>query len=53
MEAEKKSAVEKNSVVALVYSNAFGGIKSANPNYFADSSEFIRYLSFIRRIYEL
>jgi len=53
VEAEKKAALQKNTVVALVFSNAVGGIKSAYPNYFADSSEFIKYLIYIRRIYDL
>lgn len=50
--AEKNAATTTDAVVALVYSNAVGGIKSAYPNYFADSSEFIRCLNYIRRIYE-
>ncbi|GAC14031.1 conserved hypothetical protein [Aliiglaciecola lipolytica E3] len=50
--AEKHAAVTEDAVVALVFSNAVGGIKSAYPNYFADSSEFIRCLLYIRRIYE-
>jgi len=50
--AEKHAAMTEDAVVALVYSNAVGGIRSAYPNYFADSSEFIRCLVFIRRIYE-
>jgi hypothetical protein len=53
VEAEKKAALENHTVVALVFSNAVGGIKSAYPNYFADSSQFIKYLSYVKRIYEL
>jgi ppGpp synthetase/RelA/SpoT-type nucleotidyltranferase len=50
---EKEAAVNDNLVVAMVYSNAVGGIKEAYPNYFADSTVFLKYLSFIRRIYQL
>jgi ppGpp synthetase/RelA/SpoT-type nucleotidyltranferase len=53
VEAEKKAAIENHTVVALVFSNAVGGIKSAYPNYFADSSQFIKYLAYIRRIFDL
>jgi ppGpp synthetase/RelA/SpoT-type nucleotidyltranferase len=53
VEAEKKAALENHTVVALVYSNAVGGIKSAYPNYFADSSQFIKYLSYVKKIYDL
>ena len=49
--AEKNAAIRENLVVALVYSNAVGGVKAAYPNYFADSKVFVKYLSYIRRIY--
>lgn len=50
---EKEAAVNNNLVVAMVYSDAVGGIKAAYPNYFADSTVFVKYLAYIRRIYEL
>lgn len=50
---EKEAAVNDNLVVAMVYSDAVGGIKKAYPNYFADSRVFVKYLVFVRRIYEL
>lgn len=46
-ELEKKSAVEDGVVVALVSTTAVGGIKQAYPNYFADSSDFVRHLECI------
>jgi len=44
IEAEKKSAGQSNLVIALVSTTAVGGIKDAYPNYFADSTEFLRHL---------
>lgn len=44
---EKKAAGKEGIVVALVSSTAVGGIKEAYPNYFADSTDFIRHLLFI------
>ncbi|MBS4052178.1 MAG: hypothetical protein KGZ69_13355, partial [Methylomonas sp.] len=41
---EKKSAGQSNLVIALVSTTAVGGIKDAYPNYFADSTEFLRHL---------
>ncbi len=43
--AEKKAAISKGVVVALVSADAVGGIREAYPNYFADSSLFTRYIS--------
>jgi ppGpp synthetase/RelA/SpoT-type nucleotidyltranferase len=50
---EKEAAVNNNLVVAMVYTDAVGGIKAAYPNYFADSTVFVKYLAFVRRIYQL
>lgn len=44
---EKAAAGNKNLVVALVSTTAVGGIKEAYPNYFADSTEFLKYLMHI------
>lgn len=46
-EVEKASAKDKHLVVALVSSTAVGGIKEAYPNYFADSTDFTKYLHLI------
>jgi len=45
LEAEKRAAVSDGLVVALVSTDAVGGIKEAYPNYFADSTLFMRYIS--------
>lgn len=45
LEAEKEAALKKGVVVALVSSDAVGGIREAYPNYFADSSLFSRYIA--------
>ena len=47
IETEKKSAGKSNVVVALVSTTAVGGIKEAYPNYFADSTEFLKHLMFV------
>jgi ppGpp synthetase/RelA/SpoT-type nucleotidyltranferase len=47
IEAEKKAAANKNLVVALVSASTVGGIKDAFPNYFADSTDFLRHLLII------
>jgi|25_taG_2_1085351.scaffolds.fasta_scaffold03898_3 ppGpp synthetase/RelA/SpoT-type nucleotidyltranferase len=44
IEYEKESAKKPNLVVALVSTTAVGGIKEAYPNYFADSTDFLKYL---------
>jgi ppGpp synthetase/RelA/SpoT-type nucleotidyltranferase len=44
LEYEKEAAASKDIVVALVSTTAVGGIKEAYPNYFADSTEFLKYL---------
>jgi hypothetical protein len=45
---EKEVAGRKDIVVALVSTTAVGGIKEAYPNYFADSTDFLRYLMHIQ-----
>lgn len=46
--AEKHSAIEgENTVVALVYTDHVDEIKAAYPNFFADSTEFIKLLGLI------
>uniref|UniRef100_C6E4I1 RelA/SpoT domain protein n=1 Tax=Geobacter sp. (strain M21) TaxID=443144 RepID=C6E4I1_GEOSM len=49
-EAEKKSAGKDSIVVALVSTTAVGGIKEAYPNYFADSTEFIKHYMLIATV---
>lgn len=44
---EKEAAGNKEIVIALVSTTAVGGIKEAYPNYFADSTEFLKYLMHI------
>ncbi|WP_415908342.1 (p)ppGpp synthetase [Oleiharenicola sp. Vm1] len=48
--AEKHAAKSGQSVVALVSSAAMGGIKESYPNYFADSTEFLKRLFFLESI---
>ena len=45
LQAEIASASQPHISVALVSSDAVGGIKEAYPNYFADSSQFVKYMS--------
>ena len=47
IEEEKEAAQRDGIVIALISTNAVGGIKEAYPNYFADSTEFAKHLSFI------
>ncbi len=49
IEAEKKAARQDGLVVALVSTTAVGGIKEAYPNYFADSTEFIKHYMLIAK----
>lgn len=44
---EKEHSYEEDTVIALVSTTSVGDIKDAYPNYFADSTEFIRYLNFV------
>lgn len=46
-EREKDSAGRKDFVAALVSTTAVDGIKAAYPNYFADSTEFLKHLVLI------
>ena len=46
-ECEKNSAGRKDFVAALVSTTAVDGIKAAYPNYFADSTEFLKHLLLI------
>lgn len=48
-EAEKKS-VGREIVVALVYASSVGEIKEAYPNYFADSTDFLKHLMLINNV---
>lgn len=50
LEYEKEESGNKDVVVALVSTTAVGGIKEAYPNYFADSTEFLKYLLHILTI---
>lgn len=47
-EYEKLLLANKSWVIALVSTNAFGGVKEAYPNYFADSQLFLQYLGLIK-----
>ncbi|MES2088944.1 MAG: (p)ppGpp synthetase, partial [Pseudomonadota bacterium] len=48
--AEQQHAKSDEIVVALVSATALGGIKEAYPNYFADSTEFLKHLLLIQSI---
>jgi ppGpp synthetase/RelA/SpoT-type nucleotidyltranferase len=48
-EAEKEAAETDGLVVALVSTTAVGGIKEAYPNYFADSTEFLKHYMLIAK----
>ncbi|WP_193220935.1 RelA/SpoT domain-containing protein [Aliarcobacter butzleri] len=49
---EEKKSFKSNNIVALVSTNAIGGVKEAYPNYFADSNDFIKYLQITNLAYE-
>ncbi len=51
IETEKEAASEGNFSVALVSTDAVGDIKIAYPNYFADSSEFLKHLTYIQNAF--
>lgn len=53
LEYEKEASSSNGIVVALVSTTAVGGIKEAYPNYFADSSDFLRYLMLILRVQKM
>ena len=46
IDLEKRISSDK-VIAALVYSSSVGGIKQAYPNFFADSSQFLRRLNYI------
>lgn len=50
IEAEKEAARLNGRIVALVSSSHVESIKDAYPNYFADSSNFLKYLEFIQKV---
>jgi ppGpp synthetase/RelA/SpoT-type nucleotidyltranferase len=52
LEAEKNVLINKHFVTALVSTNAVGGIKKAYPNYFADATKFLEYITMINMIQE-
>lgn len=47
---EKVAAESKELVVALVSTTAVGGLKEAFPNYFGDSTNFLKYLLIINNV---
>lgn len=49
-EAEKRATAKEGLVVALVSTTAVGGIKEAYPNYFADSTDFLKHLILVMRV---
>lgn len=51
--SEKKSAEEPRWISALVSTSAVGGLREAYPNYYADSSIFLRHLDLAKQIYKL
>ena len=48
---EEKKSFQNHNIVALVSTNAIGGVQEAYPNYFADSKDFIKYLQIINLSY--
>ena len=48
---EEKKSFQNHNIVALVSTNAIGGVQEAYPNYFADSEDFIKYLHIINSSY--
>ena len=49
IEAEKEAALSDDLVVALVASDAVGGIKQAYPNYFANLKDFLNLLEIVEK----
>jgi ppGpp synthetase/RelA/SpoT-type nucleotidyltranferase len=47
---EKRYSEDKDISIALVSTTAVGGLREAYPNYFADSTEFIRYLTYLEAL---
>ncbi|PHR58201.1 MAG: (p)ppGpp synthetase [Arcobacter sp.] len=52
IELEKETLSENDIIVALVSTNAIGGIEEAYPNYFADAEVFLSYLKIITFVYK-
>lgn len=50
--SEKEYLSHRNFVTALVSTDSIGGIKEAYPNYFADSSIFLKYLQIVMLAHE-
>ncbi|WP_218147577.1 RelA/SpoT domain-containing protein [Massilia yuzhufengensis] len=50
IQCEKTAAATDHLVVALVSTTAVGGLKEAYPNYFADSTDFVRHLLLINSL---
>lgn len=50
IDSEKRNSDNPSMVVALVSSNAIGGIKEAYPNFFADSTEFLNLVAIIAKL---
>lgn len=50
---EKDASNSTDIVVALVSTTAVGGIREAYPNYFADSSDFLKYLIHILKLQQI
>lgn len=48
IEEEKIAAKSKDVVVALVSTTAVGGLKEAYPNYFGDSSNFVKHVHMVK-----
>lgn len=48
---EEKKSFHNNNTVALVSTNAIGGVQEAYPNYFADSKDFIKFIQLINYAY--
>lgn len=51
LEEEKNSLNRSHYITALVSTSSIGDIKDAYPNYFADSTQFVKYLGIISHFY--
>jgi len=51
LEEEKKSISQSHYITALISTTSIGDIKEAYPNYFADSSQFVKYIDIISYFY--
>lgn len=52
LKSEKKTFLHENFITALVSTDSIAGIKEAYPNYFADSTSFIKYFNIVMTVYE-